>query len=66
MKFHIKKKSISGSWIAFWISVILILLFLALQIVILIEKVEAIQYRWDRELKKTTYGMVIERLSDED
>jgi len=66
MKFYIKKKSISGSWIAFWISVILILLFLALQIVILIEKVEANQYRWDRELKKTTYGMVIERLSDED
>ena len=66
MKFHIKKKSISGSWLAFWISVILILLFLAIQIVILIEKVEANQYRWDRELKKTTYGMMIERLSDGD
>lgn len=66
MKLTIKKTSFSGSWLAFWLSVILILAFLAIAILIMIEKVEVNQYRWNQEVKKTTYGMVIERLSDED
>jgi len=66
MKLTIRKKSISGSWLAFWLSVILILAFFAIAILVMIEKVEANQYQWDQEIKKTTYGMMIERLSDGD
>ena len=68
MKLTIRKKSISGTWLAFWLSVILILAFFAIAILVMIEKVEANQYQWDQELKKTTYGMVINtmRLSDGD
>ena len=48
-----KKTSISGSWLAFWLSVILILAFLVIGILTIIEKIEKNQYQWDQEVNQS-------------
>jgi len=59
-----KKTSISGSWLAFWLSVILIVAFLLIGILMVIETIEKNQYQWDREINQATWGMVMEREGD--
>ena len=56
-----KKTSISGSWLAFWLSVILIAVFLVIGILTIIEKIEKNQYQWDQEVNQATWGMAMER-----
>jgi len=60
-----KKTSISGSWLAFWLSVILILAFLVIGILTIIKRVEKDQYQWDREVNQVI-GIIMGRLSEDD
>jgi len=56
-----RKTSISGSWLAFWLSVILILALLVIGVLVMIERIEKNQYQWEQEVNQTT-EVNIERL----